>query len=207
MDRYKERYNRRKFQDRTPRRPTDAEVAASFAAAGLAAPKPVRREGLSGPESITSLFDLYATHQKVKVATADQWPSVIRHLVKFLGHDDARAVCEDDLFCWRRHIRVEPVKDGKPRSSKTINGSWLAAVKVTFHFAHQERHLPANPAANLSNIRPDRKVKLRGNSFTREEWRTILKATLEPQSDRMSPERKLSRRWVPWLCAYWGGTG
>ena len=82
------------------------------------------------------MFDLYAIRQKVKPATADQWRSVVTHLVRFLGHDDAKAVSEDDLFRWRQHIRDEPVKGGKPRSSKTINGSWLAAVKVTFHFGH-----------------------------------------------------------------------
>lgn len=31
-----------------------------------------------------------------------------------------------------------------------------------------------------------------------------VRASLEPQPDSLSPQHKLARRWVPWLCAYTG---
>lgn len=40
--------------------------------------------------------------------------------------------------------------------------------------------------------------------LTDDEARLILSATLTPPPARLSPERKLARRWVPWICAYTG---
>jgi integrase len=51
---------------------------------------------------------------------------------------------------------------------------------------------------------PRRAPKLREREFHEEEWRTILKATLQPPPPRMEPYNAAARRWVPWLCAYTG---
>jgi integrase len=183
------------------------------AEAHLAMPSPLGKSdgaqrvstGKSEGVAITALFEAYAAQPNgPKSGTVDQWRPIIRHLIAFLGHDDAQRVTSDDLLRWRQQLRSENGPQGKPRSAKTINGSWLSAISVTFGYGYAERLLPTNPAKSVPNIRADRKVKLREKSLTRDEQKTILTATLQPPSERVSPEKALTRRWVPWICAYSG---
>jgi integrase len=51
---------------------------------------------------------------------------------------------------------------------------------------------------------PKRPPKLRERDFHEEEWRTILRATLESPPRRMEPYNAAARRWASWLCAYTG---
>jgi integrase len=96
------------------------------------------------------------------------------------------------------------VKNGKPRSAKTINDSYLAAANAVFSYGVNQLLIPANPAADLAKVRVPKAPKLREKDFTKTERKIILQAALVPASASLSSERVLARRWVPWLCAYTG---
>lgn len=153
---------------------------------------------------MTVLYGQYAAEAKISPATVEQWRKYINHLVAFLGFDAAGTVTTDDLLRWRQHLKGETFR-GKPLSSKTINGSYLAAASVTFAYGFAERILPSNPMRDVDNVRADRKPKLRDRDFTLAERKLILSAaSAVVQSGRLSKEKALSRRWVPWICAYTG---
>ncbi|WP_336978555.1 DUF6538 domain-containing protein [Altererythrobacter fulvus] len=184
-DRYRERYYRRKRRD-----------AAAPARIAPSSPEPA--------VTITGMFEGYASQDGINEATARQFRAIIKHLVAFLGHDDAKAVTLPDLARWREHLLQEPMADGKPRSAKTINGSYLAAANVVFSYGLNMLLIAANPTTGLAKARVPKVAKLREKDFTKAERRTILAAALLPTDGRLSQERAFARRWVPWLCAYTG---
>lgn len=191
-DRYRERYERRKQRDQpgqdTNRRKPDFWL----------------RTPASPAVTITGMFEGYATQDGSKPDTIRQWRSIINHLVAFLGHDDAKALGLPDLVRWREHLRTEPTKSGEPRLAKTINDSYLAAANAVFSYSVNQLLIPTNPATGLAKVRATKAPKLRDRDFTKAERKAILSAALVPVSGNLSPQRKLARRWVPWLCAYTG---
>jgi integrase len=154
--------------------------------------------------TITEMFENYASQSDVTPETAKQFRSIIGHLVTYLGHDEAKRVTHADLVGWRERLRVEPARAGKPRSAKTINDSYLAAVSATFIHGMNALLVGNNPAADVAKIRAGKSMKLRDKDFTNAERKTILKAALVPAGGKLSHERAFARRWVPWLCAYTG---
>jgi integrase len=150
------------------------------------------------------MFSGYAGQDGSKPETVRQWRSIINHLVTFLRHDDAKAVGLADLARWREHLRTEVVKDGKPRSAKTINDNYLTAANAVFAYGVNQLLIRANPATDLAKVRVPKVAKLRDKDFTRAERKVILQSALVPASASLSPERVFARRWVPWLCAYTG---
>lgn len=153
---------------------------------------------------VLDLFASYAGEVGIRPATAQQWRAVIKHLIAFLGHDNAHAVAVADLRRWRDHLRTEHDRRGKPRSSKTINGSYLAAIRAVWAWAVDRDQLTSNPAADVKPLRADKAPVLRDRDLTRQEQEIILKATLDPAPPRLSKHKAAARRWVPWLCAYTG---
>jgi integrase len=90
------------------------------------------------------------------------------------------------------------------RSAHVVNDVWLRAVRTVLQWAVTRERLPSNPFAGATVALPKRPPKLREREFNETEWRTILKATLEPPPARMEPYNAAARRWVPWICAYTG---
>lgn len=190
-DRYRQRYQRRKQRDEqdsqeSPRR------------------GPGFRERPLPMTTLTGVFESYASQEGSKATTVNQFRSIINHLVEFLRHDNAKAVTLADLVRWRERLRVEPTKDGKPRSAKTINDSYLAAANAVLAYGVNQLLIPANPARELAKVKAPKAAKLRERDFTKAERKAILQAALVPATGNLSPQRKLARRWVPWLCAYTG---
>lgn len=161
-------------------------------------------EGKSGVVTITGLFEMYGAQDGIAPGTVKQWRNYINHLVRFLGHDDAARVTGHDMVGWREKLRTEKTKAGKPLSSKTINGSYLAAASVTFAYGLNQLLLRENPMTGIQPVRADKKPMLRDRDFTKAEREAILKAALFLAKGKLTPERALARRWVPWLCAYSG---
>jgi integrase len=194
-DRYRDRYRVRKRRDQGN---------------GQSEPQRIRepinwtRPMLSPEVTITGIFEGYAAQEGSKTTTVKQFRAIIDHLVAFLGHDDAKAVGLRELVKWREHLRVEPTKNGKPRSAKTINDSYLAAVSAMFSYGLNQLLIPANPAKELAKVKVTKAAKLRDRDFTKVERKAILTAALVPASANLSPQRALASRWVPWICAYSG---
>lgn len=191
-DRYRERYQRRKQRDQK-------EPETNVKKLGFWV-----RPAASDDVTITGMFEGYAAQDGMKPTSIKQFRSIINHLIAFIGHDDAKAVGLPDLVRWRQHLGTEPIKGGKPRSAKTINDSYLAVANAMFSFGVNELLITANPAKGLSRVRVPKVAKLRDKDFTNAERKTILQAALAPASGKLSAERVLAQRWVPWLCAYTG---
>jgi integrase len=90
------------------------------------------------------------------------------------------------------------------RSAHVVNDVWLRAARTVVQRAVTRKRLPSNPFSGATVALPRRAPKLREREFHDEEWRTVLRATLQPSPPRMEPYNAAARRWVPWLCAYTG---
>lgn len=191
-DRYRGRYHARKQRDQQQGSSRREPEPAFWV-------KPVAKPAIT----ITEMFEGYAAQDGTKEATASQFRAIIKHLVSFLGHDDAQRVELQHLVKWREHLRVELVK-GRPRTAKTINGSYLAVASVTFAYGVNQLLIPSNPTHGLAKVRAAKAAKLRDKDFTHAERMMILTAALRPVVGKLSAERAFAQRWVPWLCAYTG---
>lgn len=159
------------------------------------------KPGEASHPSLEKLFEKYAAG--VSPSTAKRWAPVVRHLVDFLGHDDASRITAHNLIDWRDKLLTEGGADG-PVSARTVRDGYFAAVKALLTDAFQNKVIPSNPALGVKVRVPRQRILRPNKGFTQDEVRLILTATKQPQSDRVSPENKLSRRWVPWICAYTG---
>lgn len=146
---------------------------------------------------LIELFDRYARSGAANAKTIRKWRRAVGKLVEYLGHGNAAAVERADLNRWTAAL----VADGL--SKKTIVDGYLPAIRAAFAVAYEDGQIPANPASGLK-VRAPKPMKLRERDQTDVEAATILKATLEPQQDRLASDHALARRWVPWLCAYTG---
>jgi integrase len=153
---------------------------------------------------LMDLFDAYVAERKPAPATVKRWRPVMEHMKAFLGHDDARRITRKDVVAWKEALLAETGESGKPlRVARTVKETYLASLTVVLNFASENERIKANPAAGVT-VRVPVKVTLRNPGFTPDEAKTILRAALAPQPDTLSPEHRLARRWIPWLCAYTG---
>lgn len=155
------------------------------------------------PVSMMGLFDGYSKERKPAAATIKAWRRQLSAFVAFVGHDDAAKITPEDVVAWKDHLLHKAGKDGSGLSAKTVGETYLSALKTTLRWAVENRKIPNNPA-ETTRVRGAKKVRKRGPGLTDEEANQILKATLTPPPSRLSPERALARRWVPWICAYTG---
>lgn len=153
---------------------------------------------------LLELFDRYAAVPGRRVKSMRQWRSHIASLVSFLGHDNALAVTERQLVDWRNSLRDVPNAKGKMLDAKTINGSYLGAVKAMFRWAKDDGAIATNPALEVQPVKVIRKVKLRDKDLTLDEAKLILRATLKPAAGREGADLRNAKRWLPWLMAYSG---
>jgi len=193
-DNYRRRYRRRKFAD-------DGKQAGS-ALPGNA--QSVEVGSSNSSITITQIFEGYAKQDGSNAETVKQFRSIINHLIAYLGHNDPQRVTHADLVGWREHLLIEAARGGKPRAAKTINDSYLSAMKATFSYGFDKLLISANPSVSVGKVRAAKATELRERDFTKAERKTILQAALIPAEGKLSPERAFARRWVPWLCAYTG---
>ncbi|MCP8890853.1 site-specific integrase [Sphingomonas faeni] len=167
-----------------------------------APPAPVGHKERSAPGTsrlpLLETFDAYTRAAGMTPLTAQDWRRHIVHLKDFLGHDDAAKITTDDLMRWRDEL----LKDGT-RQANTVRGRYLGSIRAMLSWAVSERKLPVNVALNIK-VHGKEKPELRSKDFTDDEALRILTASLIPPANRILPTYALSRRWVPWLCAYTG---
>jgi integrase len=141
------------------------------------------------PVGFGALVTGWASEKRPAEKTLYEWSRVIRQLVTFLGHDDARRLSADDLIAWKAALVEAGLRP------KTIRDAKLAPVRAILRWAVDNRRLPSNPAERIMigvKLRPGEAKR----GFTDEEAAVVLRAAAQ--------ERDPVRRWVPWLCAYSG---
>lgn len=164
----------------------------------------VREDQAASRAPLMDLFDAYVAERNPAPATVKRWRPVMEHIKGFLKHDDAARITRKDVVAWKDALLSEKGEDGEPvRLARTVKETYLASLNVVLGFAAENGRIKANPAAGVT-VRVPARVTLRDPQFTDDEARTILRASLMPQPNSLSPEHRLARRWVPWLCAYTG---
>ncbi|MEV5024225.1 tyrosine-type recombinase/integrase [Sphingobium sp. LMA1-1-1.1] len=127
----------------------------------------------------------------------------MKKLVAFVGHDDASRISVEELDRWRDMLLTETTKRGTLRDPGTVKDKYLAAVRATLNWAVEKRRISENVATKVF-VRVPRKALLRTRDFNPDEVKAILSATLSGPWDGIDELKALSRRWIPWICAYTG---
>ena len=156
------------------------------------------------PLSLLGLFEEYVAERKPAPATVKGFGRQVRRFVAFLQHDDARKVSKQDVDRWKRELLARGGKDGSPLNPKTVRETYLPAIRVALQRGVDGGGLAENVARGVGVLGKNKTARLRSRGLTDDEAMQILRATLSEDKTRISPERRLARRWVPWLCAYTG---
>ncbi|WP_292634075.1 tyrosine-type recombinase/integrase [Mesorhizobium sp.] len=127
------------------------------------------------------------------LATYDSYTTTFKHLVAFLGHDDAVRVRDSDIVDFKN----ARLKTGAASSTVGLN---LMGLKSIFEWAKVNKKIATNPARDVRVIKT-KAVKLREKDFTTEEAMAVLQ-----HADKAlgTTKNMLAKHWVPWLCAYTG---
>jgi integrase len=157
---------------------------------------------IDGP-SISGLLERYIKKRKPKPPTVKAYRLHLQPFCDFIQHDDAARVTAKDVIRWKDELQTRISQKGKPFSPNTINGNYLRVLRIVLGFAHENLLIPSNPALGIK-VRTARNTKPARRGLTDAEALTILEGTLISPSSRMSPQGKLARRWIPWICAFTG---
>lgn len=135
---------------------------------------------------------------------AKAWETAILHLIKFLGHADARRITKRNLLDWRDKLVAEK------KSTKTIADKYLASVRAMLRWAHENDHLPTNEAEAVRQ-EVAKKRRTREAGYTDAEAIAVLKVSTsyQPKSTDNPAHQEsahiiAAKRWVPILCAFTG---
>lgn len=171
------------------------------------APAAMHPDAPTDPVPIKTLFKDYIASRQALGKHKDgagAWETAILHLIKFLGHSDARRITKRNLLDWRDKL----VTEGK--STKTIADKYLASVRAMLRWAFENDKLPTNEAeAVRQSVAKKQRVRERG--YTTPEAVAVLKAstTYQPKqtdnpANRESAHITAAKRWLPVLCAFTG---
>ncbi|MDQ0457425.1 DUF6538 domain-containing protein [Rhizobium paknamense] len=144
---------------------------------------------------ITTIFEDYAREKEISPASYKRWKPIIAKVS--VEVPDARDLTKQWCIDWKDKL----IKDGLAKN--TVKDAYLAALRTVCAWGAVNNRIPSNPLDGVTVAVPRRR-KTRKPYFTGEEAITILRATLVPQSDRMSDQICGAFRWLPWLCAYSG---
>lgn len=162
-----------------------------------------RERAASKSVSLVGLLDDYVAQATLAAATVKAWKRQVRAFTAHIGHDDANKVRRDDIVAWRTHLLTQPNASGNVLSAKTVRDTYLSVLKTIFIWAASDGKIRSNPTDGVKVI-GQRKRVLRERGLNDAEAKIILTATMATASGRLSPERALAQRWVPWICAYTG---
>lgn len=179
-------------------------VDAAFASEEFLRDEKVMSSKLVQPVALTGLFEKYVKERQPAPATVKSFGSKVRAFVAFLGYDDARRITKSDVASWKEHLLERGAKAGGPLNPRSVRETFLPAVRATLELGVSNGDLLQNVASGVKVLGSKKVKRLRSASFTDAEAELILRATLVDYGGRLSPESKLARRWVPWICAYTG---
>ncbi|API59464.1 hypothetical protein BSL82_09205 [Tardibacter chloracetimidivorans] len=153
--------------------------------------------------TLRSLFDGYVKERDPAPATIKAWRRQLDAFVTYLGHEDASAVTTADVVAWKEHLLTGGGAAGNPLSAKTVKDTYLSVIKTVYRWGNDNGKVRGNPAERVTVLVPRRAV-VREKGLNDAEAQTILAATLTTPPKKLSNQRALARRWVPWICAYTG---
>ena len=84
-----------------------------------------------------------------------------------------------------------------------MKDTYLSVIKTVYRWGNDNGKVRGNPAERVTVLAP-RRVVVREKGLNDAEAETILAATLTDPPGKLSSQRALARRWVPWICAYTG---
>ena len=142
------------------------------------------------------VFDLYLASAKPAPSSVKRQRGVLEKFFAFLGHEDMKAVTDDDAERWVEH-RLTVVK------GSTVRDADLAHPRTLFRWAKRKKHIAHSPFEDVKIDVID-EPKLREREFDQDEAERILRASLAPVGKGMTEEGAAARRWIPWICAYTG---
>ncbi|WP_442579129.1 hypothetical protein ACSBOB_26980 [Mesorhizobium sp. ASY16-5R] len=158
------------------------------------------------PVSLTGLLaDYIAAKRRVgKGRGAEKrWAPVFVDLKKFIKHDDARRLTDDNLIAWRDERM-------KTLSAKTVADVYLASVRTVLSWAVANKRLATNVAKDVRQEKA-KKVRTREQGFTLPEAIMVLRAARDYQpkitdnpANNELPQTTAAKRWAPILCAFSG---
>ncbi|WMT91940.1 DUF6538 domain-containing protein [Pelagibacterium sp. H642] len=139
----------------------------------------------------------YVDARKPAAKSVKRQKGVLAAFFTFLGHDDPSRVTRADAQAWMKHRLDAGI------APQTVWYADMAHPRALLNWARRNDLITNRP---FDDIDPPaiNKEQVRDREFSLEESERILKATLDPVSNRMSAEGAGARRWVPWLCAYTG---
>jgi hypothetical protein len=111
----------------------------SAAPVAVAAPPKPSNPSPRRPSSLKlmTIFDGYLRERQPSPATIKRWRPVMAHLADHLGHDEPRRISADDIIGWKEALARQGA------SGRTIREVYLAAAKVVFAWAVENRKLDA----------------------------------------------------------------
>jgi integrase len=137
---------------------------------------------------LLDLYEAWVLEQKPVKKTADSWRSCLTRFIKFIGHDDAQRLTEEEVVRWKDELVSDNLAPG------TINAKYLMAIRAALKFGKDNKRLTKNVAQGVAARAPrGSKKKMRG--YSDEEARRVLTA---------ARAQKGWRRWLPFLSAYTG---
>lgn len=144
---------------------------------------------------LMDVFQRYKVVRQPSPAAVKKWKTAIESIQKHVGHDDAGRIKREEIAAWRGALLARGL------NPLTVRNGYLGALKAVMNFAVEEGLIKENPVRVA--VVKDKQAQVRQKSFYPKEMQVILKATLADHSS-LTVTHRLSRRWVPWVCAYTG---
>jgi integrase len=151
---------------------------------------PALQLGHIAAEDGSDLISMWAKEKGIRSRGIYQTRLDMAKFVILIEHDDATRVIPQDIVRFKEHL------GGMGLAATTIN-RYLSAIKSPLGWAKKNHKIATDPGAGIkydSRSGTNRKVKRLG--YTNDQARTILLAARR--------EKKPSRRWIPWVCAFTG---
>jgi len=145
---------------------------------------------------IVAAWKAEATAVGTAGSTLTKYERILQRFVRFLGHDDARAVTAEDVIRFKDHrLREEGA------NPKTIKDGDLAALKSIFTWAVANKKLGTNPASGVTL----KVLKNKKHGYSTDGAAVILRAALSRQAEpRGRPKLTAALKWAPLLLAHSG---
>jgi len=154
--------------------------------------------------SLIALYDLYVGQLNHSPGTIKRWRPKYAQFEEFIAPKAWHQATKQDVIAWMDEL-LKPKKfpDRAPVKPITVRDVHFAALRALYAFL-AERDWGENPFAGVRVRMPKYEEQTRDKDLTEDEAKVILRAALEPQSDRMTQEYRDAHKWVPWILAYTG---